>query len=405
MRPTQPRVCLIDDDVEYSEIFRQFLQLEGVPLQVVNEVNPATIPSLLPMSMLVLDLFLPQQDGIDMIRLLAEQKFKGSLVLISGHDHTVLHAAQELAKIKGLKVVATFGKPLKMAIVADFIKARLAHEPQEDLSHLPTWQPDQDMLKQAFANHEFFLFYQPKYGLPQQQLCGFEALVRWQHPELGWIRPAWFLPQIAAFGMMAELTDFVIAAGIRQLGLWLQQGLSTSLAINISASTLYDLSQPAMLLQLCRDHQVLPEQLTFEITETEVMEEAENALDILIRLRMKGFGLSIDDFGTGYSSLARLHRIPFTELKIDRQFVSKVDETESLAIIESCIMLAKRLGLIVVAEGVEEQHIAEKMAMLGCDQGQGYWWSKPVSVQQATELLVQFGSKVATTQEIDHDQH
>jgi EAL domain-containing protein (putative c-di-GMP-specific phosphodiesterase class I)/FixJ family two-component response regulator len=399
-----PRVCLIDDDVEYSEIFRQFLHLHDLPLLVMNEVNTETIQSLLSMSVLVLDLFLPQHDGIDVIRLLAEQKFKGALVLISGHDHTVLHAAQELAKIKGLQVIATFGKPLKMAIVADVIHTNLAQQPIEKSYHPPEWQPDLATLKRALSRGEFFLFYQPKYGLPKEQLCGFEALVRWQHPELGWIRPAWFLPQIASFGLMAELSDFVISAGIQQLGLWRAQGLNTSLAINISASTLYDLSQPDTLLQLCHAHHVLPEQLTFEITETEVMDEAVTALDILIRLRMKGFGLSIDDFGTGYSSLARLHRIPFTELKIDRQFVSKVEETESLAIVESCIMLAKRLGLIVVAEGVEEQHIAEKMALLGCDQGQGYWWSRPVSAQQATDLLLQSGKVIATIQEIDHDQ-
>jgi EAL domain-containing protein (putative c-di-GMP-specific phosphodiesterase class I)/CheY-like chemotaxis protein len=399
-----PTVCLIDDDVEYSEIFRQFLQMRGLPLLVVNDVNASTIPNILSMSMLILDLFLPQQDGIEVIRLLAAQQYKGSLVLISGHDHTVLHAAHELAKIKGLQVIATFGKPLKMAVVADVIVANLAQQPADIDSQPAAWQPDLSDLTEAFSRREFFLFYQPKYGLPAEQLCGFEALVRWQHPELGWIRPAWFLPQIASYGLMAELSEMVIAAGICQLGEWRAQGLYTSLAINISASTLYDLSQPSNVLQLCHDHGVLPEQLTFEITETEVMEEAETALDILIRLRMKGFGLSIDDFGTGYSSLARLHRIPFTELKIDRQFVSKVLEPESLAIVESCILLAKRLGLVVVAEGVEERLIADKMTLLGCDQGQGYLWARPVPAQQATDLLMQSGNVIANTQEIKNAQ-
>lgn len=388
-----PTVCLIDDDDDYSEMFRQYLHSRNMALMVVQELTPEVIPTVLQMSVLILDLFLPQLDGVEVLRFLASERYQGALILISGHDATVLHSTSELAKVKGLRVIGSYSKPVQLTELVGVLELHFQLQPTQ-ASRQQQWQPSLSDLQQALALRQFSLYYQPKYLLQSGSICGFEALARWIHPQLGVVSPAQFIPQIEACGLMPEFSEQVIADGISQLGRWNKQGLYTELAVNISAGTLQDIDQPTHLLCLCEQHGVLPRQLTFEITETSVMNEAETALDILIRLRMKGFGLSIDDFGTGYSSLSQLHRIPFTELKIDRRFVQSLHEAESKAIVESCIMLAKRLGLVVVAEGVEVAGNATQLDQLGCDKGQGYLWSKPVPAADATAMLVNFATSL-----------
>lgn len=395
-----PTVCLIDDDSEYGEMFRQFLQNRNVSLMVVQELSPEVEPVILNMAVLILDLFLPRQDGVEVLRFLANQKYKGAIVLISGHDATVLHSACELAKVKGLNVIGAFSKPVQLSGLVTLLEQNFQLDPPSQRPQTQ-WVPSADELRHALHRQEFCLFYQPKYWLHSGQICGFEALARWQHPVRGLVPPVMFLPAIEQNGLMPEFSEMVIHEGIVQLARWNQQGLRTELAVNVSAGTLEDINQPAHLLCVCQQHAVDPAQLTYEITETSVMNEAETAFDILIRLRMKGFGLSIDDFGTGYSSLSQLHRIPFTELKIDRQFVQTINDAESRAIVESCIMLAKRLGLTVVAEGVEIAAHLEQLQQLGCDKGQGYFWAKPAPVADATHLLRQLA--VPSGQREQHD--
>jgi EAL domain-containing protein (putative c-di-GMP-specific phosphodiesterase class I) len=384
-----PTVCLIDDDTEYGEMFRQFLQSRNISLIVLHNLSPEVEPVILNMNVLILDLFLPGLDGVEVLRFLANQGYQGAIVLISGQDATVLHSACELAKVKGLRVIGAFTKPVQLSGLVNLLEENLRLEPPMQRPQM-LWAPTADELRHALHLQEFCLFYQPKYWLHSGQICGFEALARWLHPVRGLLPPVTFLSAIEQHGLMSEFSEMVIHEGIRQLGRWNQLGLRTDLAVNVSAGTLEDIDQPAHLLSLCQQHAVDPAQLTFEITETSVMNEAETALDILIRLRMKGFGLSIDDFGTGYSSLSQLHRIPFTELKIDRHFVQTLQDAESRAIVESCIMLAKRLGLTLVAEGVEIATQLEQLMQLGCDKGQGYFWAKPAPVADATHLLRQF---------------
>lgn len=383
-----PTVCLIDDDCEYGEMCRHFLQNHNISLMVVQELSADLEATILNMSVIILDLYLSHLDGVEVLRFLANARYQGAIVLISGHDSTILHSTAELAKVKGLRIVGTFSKPVQLMDLSKLLAQNVHLDPPTH-HRQPDWQPTTTELRQALINQEFCLFYQPKYWLDSGQLCGFEALARWQHPMRGLLPPAFFLPAIEQHLLMPEFSEMVIGEGIRQLERWNRQGLRTELAVNISAGTLEDVNQPAHLLTLCREHAVEPAQLTFEITETSVMNEAETALDILIRLRMKGFGLSIDDFGTGYSSLSQLHRIPFTELKIDRRFVQSLGDTESRAIVESCITLAKRLGLTVVAEGVEIAAHAAELNQMGCDKGQGYFWARPAPVQGATVLLQQ----------------
>ena len=201
-------------------------------------------------------------------------------------------------------------------------------------------------------------------------------------------RRYFFIPLAEQSGVIDELTDWALSKALAQLSQWSAQQLHTRVAVNLSLINLQNISFPAKLLHEIKCYQLQPQQLVLELTESALMNEVVTALDILIRLRMNGIELSIDDFGTGYSSLAQLQRIPFTELKIDRRFISDfLHEPESRAIVEACINLAHNMQIKTVAEGVETVEMLQALKAIGCDYAQGYYFHPPLTVAQATELL------------------
>ena len=238
-------------------------------------------------------------------------------------------------------------------------------------------------LRHALEHHELRLFLQPKIGLPHSNPNAAEALVRWQHPTRGLVPPLEFIP-------FAEQTGFV-----RQLTLWvfneaasLWHGLQTTdqavqVAINLSTRDLLDVDFPAKLDLILQRHQVPASGICLEITESAIMDDPLRAEATLNKLHERGFELSIDDFGTGYSSLAYLKRLPVNQLKIDKSFVMAMERVKGDAmIVRSTIDLAHNLGLTVVAEGVENAAIYNALKQLGCDEGQGYFISKPMPAEQ-----------------------
>ncbi|MFK5893488.1 MAG: EAL domain-containing protein, partial [Pseudomonadota bacterium] len=186
--------------------------------------------------------------------------------------------------------------------------------------------------------------------------------------------------------LMSELTHWVISNVVQQERQWQKNDLEICVSANISANDITSLTLPEQLVQLLSDNELDPTRLTLEVTESALMGELVTSLDILTRLRLKGTGLSIDDFGTGYSSLSQLHRVPFTELKIDQSFVFNITEDpEARAIVKTCIMLGHELNMLVVAEGVEDQETWDILTQLGCDIAQGYFIARPMP---ADKLLI-----------------
>jgi EAL domain-containing protein (putative c-di-GMP-specific phosphodiesterase class I) len=223
------------------------------------------------------------------------------------------------------------------------------------------------------------LHFQPQIDLKTSQLIGVEALVRWQHPKVGLIYPDNFIPLAEELNLIDDLTNEVINLAIHQEAEWKRFGYNIVVSINISAKNVTSLSLPEKLQEMIDTLDIDPSKIKIEITETELMNELTKSLDVLTRMRLKGFDLSIDDFGTGYSSLAQIKRNPFTELKIDSSFVmNATKDDDSLVIVESCIQLGHKLGLKVVAEGIEDKEILELLTDLGCDIGQGYYICKPI---------------------------
>jgi len=380
-------VHIVDDDIQTAELLCAVIENIDLNCQPFTEAKQFLHTSIDNNDVILLDLNMPDVDGIEVIRILAKNNCQARLVLISGHDKSVLHSAEQLALARSLNVVASFTKPIEIEKLQTFLKKMALN-----VSQLKTTQSDSDVmpsvdeLQHAITARELLLHYQPKIDICTGELTGVEALVRWQHPERGLIYPNLFISLAEENDLIGELTALVISMSMEQNRKWQDNGLTTQISVNVSADNITSLSLPEQLTDMLHNNRLDPQLLTLEVTESALMSELVTSLDILTRLRMKGFGLSIDDFGTGYSSLSQLHKIPFTELKIDQSFVmSMSNDSDSRAIVKTCILLGHELNMKVVAEGVETRDVLRMLNTLGCDIAQGYHISRPIPEQELLE--------------------
>jgi diguanylate cyclase (GGDEF)-like protein len=247
-------------------------------------------------------------------------------------------------------------------------------------------------LRLAIEREEFRVHYQPIIALGSGRLAGFEALVRWDHPQRGCVMPGEFIPVAEETGLIVSIGQQVLEQSCQKLGEW--QRLSPanrglSLSVNLSSRQVAQPDLVERIKNVLDDSGIDPHCLKLEITESVVMENAEAATATFKQLRALGVQLSIDDFGTGYSSLSYLHRFPVNYLKIDKSFVGRMNETtDNTEIVRTVVTLARNLGLEVIAEGIETEHQQKLLKALGCDYGQGYLFSRPVDAQSVPALLV-----------------
>lgn len=234
-------------------------------------------------------------------------------------------------------------------------------------------------LRSALVNHELQMWLQPKVRLSDMHCYGFEALVRWQHPQRGFISPIEFVPFAERTGYISHVTDWMLKEAVQTLANWQDKYPDLSIAVNVSTNDLRDQHFPEKVSKLLQQHQVDPSRLKLELTESGIMEDPGSAIPLLRSLRDTGIGLSIDDFGTGHSSLAYLQQLPVTELKIDRSFVINIDQLSSTQrLVKTIIEMGHGLNLHVIAEGIETQAERDTLIDLGCDAMQGYFASKPI---------------------------
>ncbi len=235
-------------------------------------------------------------------------------------------------------------------------------------------------LRAALEGDAIEVHYQPKIDLATSTVTGFEALARWNHPTRGWVSPDEFIPIAEETGLIKQLTDQVLSAALRATRRWRDAGLDLGVAVNLSTLDLLDELLAERLAHRLEQHGLLPEHLTLEITESSLMADTPRTMHTVAQLDQLGVGLSLDDFGTGYSSLSYLRRLPVAELKIDRSFVANIMlEPQDEMIVRSTIDLGHNLGLHVVAEGIENAAVLARLLSLGCDIGQGYGISRPLS--------------------------
>lgn len=234
-------------------------------------------------------------------------------------------------------------------------------------------------LRRAIDHDELLLYYQPKADLDSGRIIGVEALIRWRHPEEGFIPPIQIVELAEHTGLIHPLSSWVLGTAIRQCHAWQDAGLDVPVAVNLSVRSLHDQQLVELIACLLRTSNVSPSRLGIEITESAVMTDPERALGIVSRLHAMGVRISIDDFGTGYSSLAYLKHLPVNEVKIDQSFVfNMLDNDSDYRIVRGITNLAHDLGLTTVAEGIETQEAWERLHELGCDFAQGYYLSPPL---------------------------
>lgn len=248
-------------------------------------------------------------------------------------------------------------------------------------------------LKSALTNSEFLLHYQPIVALKTGKITGFEALVRWLHPTHGLISPLEFIPLAEETGLIMPLGEWILQTACWQLYAWQQKFPANpplTMSVNLSSKQLACETLLPQVERILQETALAASSLRLEITESGMMENPDSASALIFQLRTLGIQIYIDDFGTGYSSLSRLHELPLDALKIDRSFVTGMGkELVKLQIIQTITTLAWNIGLEVIAEGVETAEQSWQLKSLGCNYGQGYFFSKPVDAIAATQLIEQ----------------
>lgn len=327
--------------------------------------------------LIILDLNMPDMDGVELVRILAEREFTGSLVLVSGEDRRILETAERLARARKLNVLGCLNKPVTRESLETVVRTWDAHPQGKTGRTLKVYSSEE--LRATFDCAQLVNMYQPKINLKTGQLCGVETLVRWQHPEHGLVFPDQFIGTIEESGLIDDLTRAVLGQALRQGQRWQDAGLHLHVAVNVSMDNLLKIEFANFVVSELERVGFPPADLILEVTESRLMTDRIAPLDILTRLRLKRVGLSIDDFGTGHSSLAQLRDLPFDELKIDRSFVHGADTNPTLrSIFEGSLNMANHLGMRVVGEGVEDIADWNFLRDSGCDLAQGYFVSRPL---------------------------
>jgi EAL domain-containing protein (putative c-di-GMP-specific phosphodiesterase class I)/CheY-like chemotaxis protein len=323
-------------------------------------------------SLIVMDLHLPDGDGVELLRMLVARGFKAPILIMSGVDERVLAAAHELGTSQGLKMYGTLAKPV---LLGD-LRMKLAAAAQTKQSRTL----EADDLRRGIAAGEIVPYYQPKASLTERGwiIDGVEALARWQHPRLGLVMPDEFVPLAERTGAIGDLTSSVLTAALAQVRAWNDEHLKLSCAVNLPPTLVTDLSFPDRVAALLGRYSLDGSQLVLEITETATMQNPTMTMDILTR----------DDFGTGYSSLTQLYQMPFNEMKIDKSLVLNVPHSrEANTMVGSLIELGHNLGLKICAEGVENRAALDMLAILRCDRCQGFFISRAVPAHDISSLV------------------
>lgn len=329
---------------------------------------------------ILLDLQMPEMDGIELVRHLARLKFPGAIIFVSGEDERIVQTASRLATAHALHVLGALIKPVQPDALRRLLDATLAPK----ATPRPVGKVyDPVELAAAITGGQLVNYYQPKVELATGIVVGVETLVRWQHPVDGLVYPEQFISVAEEHQLIDALTHTVLTEALHQTRRWLDEGETITVAVNVSMDNLGSLDFPDAVDRAMRAAGVPNKHIMLEVTEGRLMTDTVLALDTLTRLRLKQIGLSIDDFGTGDSTMTRLRNIPFVELKIDRSFVHGADrDPAARAIVDASLAMARQLGLKSVAEGVEVLTDWHQMRAMGCDIAQGFFIARPMPADQ-----------------------
>ncbi len=395
----RPSVLVVDDDTFVLAAVSRMLKGLGCD-RVETFDRAATALSRLEqpgdaIELILLDLNMPELDGIAFVRELVSRSFGGKLLLMSGEGERVLQSVEHLVRAHGIPVLGHVPKPVPREAIAGILDGWT--EARRRDSNPNRAQADPAEVRRAIDRGELVNHYQPTVEVATGKLIGVEALVRWKHPERGMIYPDQFIGVAESHGMIDDLTRVVARDAIGQGRAWRDAGLTLRVAINVSMDNISSVDFADFVIEEAARRDVRPPDVALEVTESRLMQDLRGPLETLARLRLKRFVLSIDDFGTGHSSLAQLRDIPFDELKIDRSFVHRAAKDETVrAIYSASLGLATQLRMHCIAEGVEDREDWEHLRRTGCHYAQGYFIGRPMAPDAIPEWHAKWQERVRT---------
>jgi EAL domain-containing protein (putative c-di-GMP-specific phosphodiesterase class I)/DNA-binding NarL/FixJ family response regulator len=373
------RILVLDDEPFMLKLMDRMLKNLGFTSVMTCDTGRAAL-ELVDRSnsrpdLILLDINMPEMDGVEFARHLVEHRYSGALILVSGEDERVLQSVDKLVQAHQITTLGYLTKPItpeQLAMLIEKWVPQCAIQAPEKI-----YSPSE--LRAAIDNGELINYYQPKVAVTTGEVVGVETLVRWLHSEDGIVFPDQFIGIAEQHGLIDDLTRVVLTAALAQARIWRDAGLALRVAINLSMDNLRSLDFFDCVADLTAEAGVLPQDIVLEVTESRLMHDQRVLLEILTRLRLKRFRLSIDDFGTGHSSLSQLRDMPFDELKIDQGFVhgAWANETQR-ALFDASLGLANQLGMDAVAEGVENQEDWDFLRQQSCNMAQGYFIAKPM---------------------------
>lgn len=394
----ETRLLILDDDLAVGQMMQDVASTAGLEARYTSE--PAAFFEAVEQwapSHIVIDLRMPQMDGVEVMVHLAEKQCHATIIISSGVGDRVLDAAARSAQEHGLRIAGVLPKPFSPKALRTLLASAPSDSDRESTpakAPRATFVATPENLAEALRTDQIIVFYQPKVECLTGRVTGFEALAQWMHPDFGLITPDKFIPLAETSGLMGALTYRVLELSLGFLARHFnamgaaglaKQGAASRLkvAINMSPQVLRPQDFVEHLVEACADQKIETYQLILELTESSAMENPVESLAMLTRLRVRGFHLSIDDFGTGYSSMLQLVQLPFSEIKIDKSFVMTLNHSsESRSVVRSIVSLGQSLGLQTTAEGVEELETLDYLKQIGCDIAQGYKISRPLPEEE-----------------------
>ena len=381
---SKPVLTILDDEESICHLISEVASGLNYEAKLFTSVHDFKQNLDQEMQVLCLDLMMPDEDGIEVIRYLGKLGHKTQLILMSGFDKRVLKSASIMAKTLGMKVIAELTKPMSINLLRETLA-------QCKVPSVSSVQMREELtaaeIEAAIKENRLFVQYQPKIDLRNNRVFGAEALVRIRDEENNTVPPVLFIGVAEKCGAIVAITREVIKQSIAFCCRLKSLGHELNVAINIPAQLLSDVSLTDELVNEIQDAGLKASNFTIEITESALVENYAVSLDVLTRLRMKGVHLSIDDFGTGYSTMQQLKNVPFTEMKLDQSFVMDIFDEDVGVIVNKSIELSHELGMHVLAEGVETLEIANKLLAQGCDYCQGYYYSRPINPDDFVDYL------------------
>ena len=382
------RLLVVDDDPLMPSIVKAHYAALGIEhcdtarngLDAMALVNGSRQPH----DLIICDINMPEMDGVQLIAALADVGFTGSIAIISSQQQSVCRTALAIAETYGMKLAGLGRKPMNRNMLAGFLtdlqtdRDNLAIKSDSKIKPMTAKE-----ISIAIEENRVIPYYQPITEMKTGRVIGAEALARIVTSDRSLISPFAFIETAERCGLLEPLTRSMFAALLDDTIKINKHSPNFNMAINWDPKLLKQKSLPDELQRICNQKQVSPTQITLEITETTAFEASPLILEVLVRLRLKGFGVAVDDYGTGYSNVDRLKRMPFSKLKIDQSFVRKaIDDSFSLVSVETAVRLASELDIPTVVEGVEEEAHWDLMMQCGATQAQGYLISRPLPFEQ-----------------------